>query len=356
MIATSVSSLAWSETILVDTLEYLLSYGLLGEFGRFRASNPIPCRRGDRAVIRTHRGIEVGQVLCPATPRHARYLPNTTVGQLLRLVTAEDEQKQNQLRQRGLEVLQRAALLADQLQLPLELLDGEMLLDGEHVVLQHLRWGECDVRPLVSTLSREFSLHVLLADLSRPAEPALAEEEEENHGCGKENCGSGGCGRLRLWWLRQLRDQQPGYSGLFRGPPAEDGTSRSSPLDQRQEIYSPLARWGEGSGGRGFSPQSAVLLESGQPPHPRPLPSGREGSRFLAARLRSAFQPGSHALYCIEDSGLPEPKADCLSPSLLLHRSLCLTSVDEGPHEEANAAVTRPAFAQHHDCSGRGQR
>ncbi len=176
----------------MEELEYLLSYGLLGEFGRFRASRPLPCRRGDRAVIRTSRGLEVGQVLCPATPGHAHYLPNTTLGQLLRMVTPEDEQKQAQLGQRGLDVLQRAQALAEELQLPLELLDGEMLLDGEHVVLQQLCWAQCDVRPLVSTLAREFDLHVLLQDLARPAEPVPA--EEEHAGCGRENCGQGDCG------------------------------------------------------------------------------------------------------------------------------------------------------------------
>ncbi len=176
----------------MEAAEYLLGYGLLGDFGRFRASRPLSCRRGDRAVLRTHRGIEVGQVLCPATPRHAHYLPNTTLGQLLRLVTAEDDQKLAQLRQRAQEVLERAILLAGERQLPLECLDAEMLLDGEHVVLHYLRWAECDVRPLVSTLSREFALTCLLQDLSRPAEPVPA-EEEEHHGCGKENCGAGGC-------------------------------------------------------------------------------------------------------------------------------------------------------------------
>ncbi len=176
----------------MEAIEYLVSYGLLGDFGRFRARSPLACRRSDRAVIRTHRGVEIGTVLRPATPRHARFLPNTTLGQLLHLTTPEDEQKQSQLQQRGLEVLERAAGLARQLELPLELLDGEMLLDGEHVVLHHLRWAECDVRPLVSALSQKFAMHVLLQDLSRPAVPVPVEEEE--HGCGKENCGAGNCG------------------------------------------------------------------------------------------------------------------------------------------------------------------
>jgi hypothetical protein len=41
---------------------------------------------------------------------------------------------------------------------------------------------------MVSTLSREFSLHILLTDLAGP----VAEPEEAEGGCG--SCGEGGCG------------------------------------------------------------------------------------------------------------------------------------------------------------------
>ena len=67
----------------MNELEYLVSYGLAGDFGRFRSLTPLVCRRGQRVVVRSHRGVEVGIVLRPATPRHASFLPNTTLGQLL---------------------------------------------------------------------------------------------------------------------------------------------------------------------------------------------------------------------------------------------------------------------------------
>jgi hypothetical protein len=182
----------------MNQLEYLVGYGVLGDFARFRADRPIDCRRGDRVVVRSHRGVEVGQVLCPATPRHARFLPNTTVGQLLRPSAAADETALALVGKRGTEVLERAARLARDLELPLELLDVEMLLDGEHAVLHHLRWADTDVRPFVSTLSNTFALHILLQDLTSPrGGPAEAEEAEHDHeGCGREGCGSGagGCG------------------------------------------------------------------------------------------------------------------------------------------------------------------
>jgi hypothetical protein len=176
----------------MDHLEYLASYGLLGDFGRFRATRPLPLRRGDRVVVRSHRGLEIAEVLREATPRHANFLPNTTVGQLLRRADPDDERQAQRLRARGQHLFDRGCRLAEELALSVELLDVEVLFDGEHGVLHHVRWAECDVRPFVSTLSREFALHILLQDLSGPR--LSAEHRDEEHGCGRPDCGTGGCG------------------------------------------------------------------------------------------------------------------------------------------------------------------
>jgi hypothetical protein len=170
----------------MDAVEYLVGYGRQGDFGRFRPVRPLACRRGDRAVVRSPRGLELGEVLRPATPRHAHFLPNTTVGTLLRLPGPEDERQDRAMHQRAQELLGRGTELAEQQGLPLELLDAEVLLDGEHAVVHLLRAGECDVRPFVSTLSREFAVQLSLADLAAPRPPA------EEGGCG--SCGAGGCG------------------------------------------------------------------------------------------------------------------------------------------------------------------
>jgi hypothetical protein len=164
--------------------EYLLTYGVLGDFGRFHSPRPLSCSRGDRAVIRTPRGLEIGAVLRPATPGHAHFLPNTSVGALLRLTTTDDERTAVRLQARTAEFCDEASRTAGALDLPLAILDAEMLLDGEHAVLHFVRWQDCDIRPLISGLSKQFALSVLVQDLTHAP--------EEHHGCG--DCGSGGCG------------------------------------------------------------------------------------------------------------------------------------------------------------------
>jgi hypothetical protein len=172
--------------------EYLLSYGNVGDFGRFRPVRLLTCRRADRAVIQSHRGLELGVVLCEATPGHARFLPNTSVGQLLRLATAQDEQTAEQMRERGQQLFQDSRRLVAELNLPWEILDAEVLLDGRQAILHYLRWAESDERPFVSTLAREHDLPIALHNLSLLA----AMKEEEEHGCGRPGCGQttgGGC-------------------------------------------------------------------------------------------------------------------------------------------------------------------
>jgi len=166
--------------------EYVIRYGLLGDFGRFRPAVPVDCRRGDLAVVRSPRGLEVGHVLCPATPPYDRFLPAATAGTLLRLATDEDKRAAKRARRLGQEVFNEARRRAETLTLPLEVIDVEVLLDSDHVILHFVRWADGDLRDLVSTLSKQFAMHVLLQDLTK------ADAAHEEHGCG--SCGSGGCG------------------------------------------------------------------------------------------------------------------------------------------------------------------
>lgn len=172
-------------------LEYLVGHGRRGGFGRFRADAGPVWPRGQHVVIETDRGLEMGQVLRPAGPL-ARLVPGEQVGRLLRPASAEDLRRGRELEGRGLEVLHRAAQLNERLGLPLEILDVEMLLDGERAALHFLSWEPCDLRPLVSTLSRQTELRILLEDLTRTDLPS--HEEEGCGSCGSGGCGSGGCG------------------------------------------------------------------------------------------------------------------------------------------------------------------
>lgn len=166
--------------------EYVVTYGSSAALGRFVAAAEQFYRRGDRVVIESRRGLELGVVLCPTTPRHARLLPDPAPGRLLRLATAADEAQARQLRALAHELFAEARRLAVEAGLPFEILDVELLLDGRRAIVQHLRGAECDHGPFAVALERARGIEVLLEDL---ALPPTAVAEEEHGGCGEPGCG-----------------------------------------------------------------------------------------------------------------------------------------------------------------------
>jgi hypothetical protein len=172
----------------VDT--YLVGYGRAGGFALFRAADSLECGRGDVVVVRTRRGLELGQVLCPAGDRHARLLPGPPEGELLRPATAADRQAASLLRRREQGLFEDCQRLVSEFGLPAMVLDVEALLDGRHVLVQYLAWGEGGLDRLAEALASRHGLEVLLEDLAPVAEPA----EEGNGGCGEPNCGRAGGG------------------------------------------------------------------------------------------------------------------------------------------------------------------
>jgi hypothetical protein len=176
----------------IEGYEYLVSHGNSGGVGRFAAAPGLTCRRSDRVVVQSQRGLELGVVLCQATARHARLLHSTPVGQLLRRAGPEDEQAAIRQRAAAHRLFDDSRRVAAELALPIEILDVELLLDGNRAVVQHLRWADCEYGQFVAALERGQGLEVLLENLALPLQPA----EEEHGGCGEPGCGrasGGGC-------------------------------------------------------------------------------------------------------------------------------------------------------------------
>jgi hypothetical protein len=175
--------------------EYLLSYGKAGDFGRFRADEPLPCSRGSQVVVRSHRGQELAVVMRPANEQHASFLADKFVGQILRLASDGDRELAERMQRKSQALFEDTRRMAADLGLPLEILDAEILLDGRQAVLHHLRWADCDPRHLMDQVAERYHLLVSLHDLG--LKPAGADkDEQETGGCGLPGChsGEGGCG------------------------------------------------------------------------------------------------------------------------------------------------------------------
>jgi hypothetical protein len=169
--------------------EYLINYGHSAFLGRFVDRSETAPARGDRVVVCSGRGLEIGIVLSAASARFAGAVGPDASGDLLRIATPDDEAREAKHRTVAERVHRDAQLLADELMLQLTVLDVELLLDGERAVVQALPFGEFDADPLCSALSKRHSIACAFQDMRQsPAEP-------EQAGCGKPGCGSsaGGC-------------------------------------------------------------------------------------------------------------------------------------------------------------------
>jgi hypothetical protein len=188
-ILSSLVSSSGAPNAVAQAAEYLVSHGQSGGFGRF--VGPLNLRRGDRVVVQTQRGLELGAVLCPATTGHIQLLADTSAGRIVRRAEPADDEALRRWQLLGRQIFDDSRNMAGSLALPVEIVDVEILLDGSSAVIQFLGSAADDHEPLVRMLQDKFSLTVLMESLTLTAAP---EAEEHEHGCGKPDCGKAGGG------------------------------------------------------------------------------------------------------------------------------------------------------------------
>lgn len=172
--------------------EYLVQHGNSGGVGRFATVESQMLRRGDDVIIQTIRGVEIGRVLCNATRRHQLLLDESPSGEVLRKATRDDLARLKQLQTRAQMLFEDCRMTAQRMNLPLEIVDVEIVFDGEKAIVQHLCGIECDLQPFVEELAETHDMPVFLEDLAAD----IPLKEPAAGGCGKPDCGKtsgGGC-------------------------------------------------------------------------------------------------------------------------------------------------------------------
>ncbi|QEH38492.1 hypothetical protein OJF2_70950 [Aquisphaera giovannonii] len=178
----------------------LVRYGLTGHVGRFPVdpSSGLGAARGQAVVVRTDRGLELGEVLVPSAA--GAEAPGDGSHRVLRAAGPDDlaaARRGESLRAERFaacrEVLDGAGPGLD-----LELLDVEPLLDPETTVLHVLGVAAGDLALLRARFRSLMDIDVVFescgADpLAAPAPPPSS----SRGGCGDCDCGAGGCGSSR---------------------------------------------------------------------------------------------------------------------------------------------------------------
>src|SRR5260370_2647174 len=73
--------------------KYIVRHGAMRLLGEYEAGEAETYCRGNEVVIRSDRGLEIGQVLCEANPQAVELIKEATRGPIVRSVTPEDRQQ-----------------------------------------------------------------------------------------------------------------------------------------------------------------------------------------------------------------------------------------------------------------------
>jgi cell fate regulator YaaT (PSP1 superfamily) len=153
--------------------------------GDFEPGEGVACGRGSRILARTERGLEVGDVLCEATPRAMEMIAEPTKGQIIRLLTTDDQESAGRLKEKERQEFDACQRFIHERQLQMALVDVEHLFGGERIVFYFLSEKRVDFRELVKDLAREFQTRIEMRQIGVRDEAKLLADYGD---CGKPVC------------------------------------------------------------------------------------------------------------------------------------------------------------------------
>lgn len=163
---------------------HLVRVGAMGQVGLFGSSDAVCYPRGSRVVLRTPRGLEVGQVLSAPGPIHES---RPADGSILRGMTSQDELLEERLlRHRDEAYLACQRKLLD-LGLNVSLMDVEHLFDGQTLVFYFLGADDPRLEAITTELADAYETKVQFRSF------AQALTEGCGPGCGTEAAAGGAC-------------------------------------------------------------------------------------------------------------------------------------------------------------------
>lgn len=165
--------------------KYIVRHGAMRFLGEYEAGPETSYRRGDEIVVRSDRGLEVGQVLCETNPRAVELIKDATHGPIVRLLTPEDRQHRERLHEAEHQELDTCSRIVRERQLQMELVDVEHLFGGERIVFYFLAEKRVDFRDLVKDLAREYKTRIEMRQIGVRDEAKLLADYGD---CGKPVC------------------------------------------------------------------------------------------------------------------------------------------------------------------------
>jgi cell fate regulator YaaT (PSP1 superfamily) len=181
---------------------HLIRVGALGQVGRFAAVDAVRYPRHSRVIVRTRRGLEIGEVLAPPDDRDdGRAFAD---GDLLRGMTVEDELLHARLEKHRHDAYRACTTLLAEKKLSAVLVDVEHLFDGQGLFFYFLGEVPADLEAYTQRLAEAYETKVqfrkFTETLIEGCGPGCGTEEARGQG-GCDSCSScavaGACGTKR---------------------------------------------------------------------------------------------------------------------------------------------------------------
>ncbi|WP_029630163.1 PSP1 domain-containing protein [Zavarzinella formosa] len=172
-------------TTVAASSSHIVRHGTMRLLGEYVAVGGVAYARNSRVILKTERGLEVGEVLCPATPQAVAQLSEPTRGDIVRQMTIEDLAREQQIKLQSRTWFETAVKLVGEHRLAMQVVDIEPLFGHERLVFYFLSEKRIDFRELVRSMAREFQTRIELRQIGVRDEAKLLADYGD---CGKPVC------------------------------------------------------------------------------------------------------------------------------------------------------------------------
>ena len=163
---------------------HLVRVGALGTVGRFTSVDATRYPRYARVIVRTGRGLELGEVLAPPDDETTAARAD---GSVLRGMTVEDHLLAARLEKNRQEACDACAQLLEERRLNVVLMDAEHLFDGRSLVFYFLGEATPELESLTDELAAAYDAQVQFRKFAETVEVGCGP------GCGTEGAAGQGC-------------------------------------------------------------------------------------------------------------------------------------------------------------------
>jgi cell fate regulator YaaT (PSP1 superfamily) len=166
--------------------KYVVRYGATRFLGEFSLKQPEDLPRGTAVIVRSDRGVEWGEVLCPATARAREHLSDKNrKGRILRTANEDDHRMLDDVHDREREAFQGGGALIAEHENRMQLVDVEHLFGGERLVFYYLSEERVDFRELVKELAKRYRTRIEMRQIGVRDEAKLLADYGD---CGRPVC------------------------------------------------------------------------------------------------------------------------------------------------------------------------